>query len=341
MRRYARDPDADRNDEPTILRATTDTSAITAIRALTVTATRCSAAFRAFEEPTGAPWAPMISPSHMTRRPRTMVPTTQPFDALAVVWRPPGAARHLRMRDGFFAFHVDDGDVCVVADGDAPLAADAEQPLRTVARQIDEALDGEAAGVDVVEHDGNQRLHAGHARMRGGIWVVFLLARMRRVVGAETSTTPEAARPDRLRDGAHRVPAGSSARRCRAARNNRAPPASDDAASPRPLAQSLWSARKAISAAVEMCRTCTRRSYFSASRTSRRVEMIAASSSRHSGCEAGSPGRRCAVARFSRASSSEWKAARRLSRDDAVERDFIVNEEIAGRGAHEHLDSNT
>ena len=75
-------------------------------------------------------------------------------------------------------------------------------------------------------------------------------------------------------------------------------------------------------------------------RTSRCVAISAASASRHSGCDDGSPARRRPMRSFRRASSSAWKAARRRDlRDDAVERGLVVDQQIAGRGAHEHLDA--
>ena len=246
-------------------------------------------------KPTGAPCAaPMISPSHITRRPRTKVPTGQPLTRHAVVGRPAAARLAIqRVGDRLRALQVDDREVGVVADGDAALAADAEQPLRPVRCQVDEALERQPAGIDVVEHDGNQRLHAGHAGVR---------ARDRRDPSPRACAArgrsrarrrcPRRAPPKSLRGGGRRAPAGSSARRCRAARSSRARPASGDAASPRRSPSPCASARNAISSAVETCSTCTRRLCFSASRTSRRVAIIAASSSRHSGCEDGSPGRR-------------------------------------------------
>ena len=73
----------------------------------------------------------------------------------------------------------------VVAHGEAALAANAEQARRAVARQVDEAGQRQAAGIDVIEHDGHQRLHAGHAGMAFGIGVLLLLAGVRGVVGAQ------------------------------------------------------------------------------------------------------------------------------------------------------------
>src|SRR4051794_1588982 len=87
--------------------------------------------------------------------------------------------------DGLAALEVDDREVAIVAGGDPTLARDAEKPLRPGTGEVDEALEGEASGVDVVEHERNERLHAGHARGRVRIDLVLLLARMRGVVRAE------------------------------------------------------------------------------------------------------------------------------------------------------------
>ena len=114
-----------------------------------------------------------------------------------------------------------------------PLPRMPNRRLRTVARQVDEALQRQPAGIDVVEHDGHQRLHAGHAGMAVRIGVVLFLARVRGVVRAQHIHHAVARPPPRWPGGAaRRAPAGSSARRCRGARSTRARPASGDAASP-------------------------------------------------------------------------------------------------------------
>jgi hypothetical protein len=77
---------------------------------------------------------------------------------------------------------IDDGQVGVVSDGDAPLSGDPEDAVGPVAGEIDEALQGEPAGMDVVEHDGDECLHAGHAGRRIGIGLRLLLERVRRMV---------------------------------------------------------------------------------------------------------------------------------------------------------------
>src|SRR5215510_7328279 len=80
---------------------------------------------------------------------------------------------------------IDDGEVGVVADGDASLAGDAKDTLRACAGHIDETGERQAAGIDMVEHYRNERLHAGHARRRRWIALGLLFERVRRVVGAE------------------------------------------------------------------------------------------------------------------------------------------------------------
>ena len=106
-------------------------------------------------------------------------------DRLAVIGRPAGARGDPGVGDRLAPLQVDDREVGVVADGDAALAGDAEDARRTGRGQIDEALERQPAGGDMVEHDRHQRLHAGHAGGRGGIGLRLLLERMRRVVGAE------------------------------------------------------------------------------------------------------------------------------------------------------------
>ena len=76
------------------------------------------------------------------------------------------------------------------------------------------------------------------------------------------------------------------------------------------------------------------------SRTSRSVQRSAAISSRQTGCEDGSPSTRSPSRSRRRNSSSEWKAARRRvllqDRRDAL---VVLDQQVAGRGAHEHLDA--
>ena len=99
--------------------------------------------------------------------------------------RPAGFGALLGVGDRLAALQVDDGEIGVVAGGDAALARHAEDTLRTMAGEVHEALDGKTPRVDVIEHHGNQRLHAGHARGRGRIRLRLFLQRVRRVVGAE------------------------------------------------------------------------------------------------------------------------------------------------------------
>ena len=184
------------------------------------------------------------------------------------------------------------------------------------AGQIDEALERQAAGIDVVEHDGHQRLHAGHAGMRcrdrRGPSPRACAARGRSP--ARRRCPPASAGPDRLRDGARRAPAGSSARRCRAARSSRARPASDDAASPR-RSPSPCGRRGTPSR-----RPSRRAARARAARASRRGAPGAAWRSAppprraRRGARTDRPGARRCMRSFSRASSSEWKAARRRDR---------------------------
>src|SRR5439155_24070394 len=79
---------------------------------------------------------------------------------------------------------IDDRQVGIVAFGNAPLTGDAEDALRAMARQVDETLDREAPLVDMIEHDRNQRLDAGHARWRRRIGPRLLIAPVRGGIGA-------------------------------------------------------------------------------------------------------------------------------------------------------------
>ena len=105
------------------------------------------------------------------------------------------------------------------------------------------------------------------------------------------------------------------------------------------LAQSRCWARKSISSAVEICSTCTRRRNFSASATSRRVASSAASGSRHSGCRG-----RIALSTHVLARDQSrfiFRVERRPSarrRDNPLQRRVIVNQQVARRRPHEHLD---
>ena len=66
-----------------------------------------------------------------------------------------------------------------------PLRGDPEQARRPRAGEIDEAQQRQPAGVDMIEHDRDERLHAGHAGRTCRIGLGLFLARVRRVVGAE------------------------------------------------------------------------------------------------------------------------------------------------------------
>src|SRR5262245_18768627 len=79
-------------------------------------------------------------------------------DADAVVGRPAGARGDPTIADGLPSLEVDHGQVGVVSDGDAALAANAKEARGPMAGEIDEAIEREPPGVDVVEHDGDQRM---------------------------------------------------------------------------------------------------------------------------------------------------------------------------------------
>jgi hypothetical protein len=83
------------------------------------------------------------------------------------------------------SFEIDDGEVGVIADGDSSFSGDPEQAGGARAREVDKSRQREPARVDVVEHEGNERLHPGHARRACRIGPLLLVARVRCVIGAE------------------------------------------------------------------------------------------------------------------------------------------------------------
>ena len=121
----------------------------------------------------------------MASRPRTSVPTGQPLTAPPGKRRPAAFAADPFILDDALGLEIDDGEIGVVAHGDAAFAGDAEDALRTGAGQIDEAGEAQATCIDVVEHHRHERLHARHARGRRRIALALLLERVRRVIGAE------------------------------------------------------------------------------------------------------------------------------------------------------------
>jgi hypothetical protein len=68
------------------------------------------------------------------------------------------------------------------------------------------------------------------------------------------------------------------------------------------------------------------------------VQLTAVSTSRHSGCEDGSPRRRRAARSRSLYSSSEWNAARRFVRAGSPHALVVLDQQRARGRAHEHLD---
>src|SRR3546814_11916644 len=92
-------------------------------------------------------------------------------------------------------------DVCSsdLADGDAALAGDAIDSLCACGGEIDQALEGEPAGVQMVEQQRQQGLYPRHARGRARIGRRLLLTAVRGMVGADDVGDAEAHRlPQRL-----------------------------------------------------------------------------------------------------------------------------------------------
>src|SRR5690606_8543768 len=81
--------------------------------------------------------------------------------------------------------HVDDREVGVVADRQAALAGELVDPSGPVGGQVDEAFQRQAPRVDVIEHQGHQRLYARHARRCTWVGALLLLDRVWRMVGAD------------------------------------------------------------------------------------------------------------------------------------------------------------
>src|SRR4051812_26793282 len=103
---------------------------------------------------------------------------------LVIVWRPAGTRRDPTIGDRLTAFQVDHRDVGVVAHRKPALPGDAIDARRPGAGEIDEAAEREPPRVDVIEHNRDQCLHAGHAGMSLGVWLRLFLKRVRRVIGA-------------------------------------------------------------------------------------------------------------------------------------------------------------
>ena len=89
------------------------------------------------------------------------------------------------MRDGFAAFHIDDGEIGIIANSNATFASHTENAVGAVARQIDKALQRKLTRIDVIEHDWHQRLNAGHSRRRSRVRLLLFVQRMWCMVGAE------------------------------------------------------------------------------------------------------------------------------------------------------------
>lgn len=101
----------------------------------------------------------------------------------AVEWGPAALRRRPVMGNHAPGFQIDNGEISVIAGGDAPFAGNAENTVGTVADEIDKAQKTKPALGEVVEHNWDQRLHAGHSGRRGRIGLLFFLKRMRRMIG--------------------------------------------------------------------------------------------------------------------------------------------------------------
>src|SRR5215208_3880252 len=75
----------------------------------------------------------------------------------AVIGRPAAAAFDPMIGNGAFGLEVNNGEIGIEAHSDASLAGDLEQPGRTIAGQIDQALDAETALRHMIEHDRHER----------------------------------------------------------------------------------------------------------------------------------------------------------------------------------------
>ena len=147
------------------------------------------------------------------------------------------------------------------------------------------------------------------------------------------------AAPDAVAMPARRAPAGSSAAACRAAHSRR-PTASDDAASPRRSRHPCGlRGRRSLRPSRCAARGCGR-ARARAIATSRSVERSAAISSRQTGCDDGSPSTRRPkpLAQPVLVLGMKGGAAARVP-EDREHALVVLDQQVAGRRAHEHLDA--
>src|SRR5262249_1806936 len=102
-----------------------------------------------------------------------------------VIRGPAGARSNPTIGDGFAPFEIDPRQLGVVTRSTPPLPGDTVDASRPGAGEVDEARERQPPRVDVIEHNRNQCLHAGHAGMGLRIPMGLLLAGVRRMVGAD------------------------------------------------------------------------------------------------------------------------------------------------------------
>ena len=222
-----------------------------------------------------------------------------------------------------------------------PLRGHAEQALRAGTGQVDEALQRQPPGIDVVEHDRHQGLDAGHAGRR----VPDRALPSRRACAAHGRSRARrrrrAVRPCQMpsRWRAWRT-GGFIWTACRAVHSRR-PTASDGAAWPRSSRHPCGGRAKRSPlpsrCGAHGCGRPARR----AMPTRRSVRGSAAASRRaRPGCEAGIAGNTLAepLAQAELVLGMEGSAAARVGQDRG-HACVVLDQKVAGRGTHEDLDA--
>src|SRR5665213_295810 len=81
-----------------------------------------------------------------------------------VIRRPTTPALYPAIGYGFVSFHINHGEIGIVAKCQATFVAQIEYALRAMRSEINKALQAEAALIHMVQHDGHKGLHTCHAR---------------------------------------------------------------------------------------------------------------------------------------------------------------------------------
>jgi|GEM_PF-27836 len=104
---------------------------------------------------------------------------------LAIIGRPAAARSDPAVLNHHAPVQINDREIGVIANSNAPLAGDAKEPRRARARHINEMQKREPPLVHMIEHDRHEGLDAGHAGRALRIGLCFFFQSVRRMVGAE------------------------------------------------------------------------------------------------------------------------------------------------------------